>query len=61
MTRYCSNQLSRRGAIAGLAAILLIPALILAAFVIDLGYILVAKQEMQKAADSAGSRQRPKF
>ena len=47
------KQSNRRGAIAVLAAILVVPLLILAAFVIDLGYILVAKQEMQKAADSA--------
>lgn len=53
MSRHCNQQLSRRGAIAVLAAILLIPALVVVAFAINLGYILVAKQEMQKAADSA--------
>lgn len=48
------RQLSRRrGAIAALAAILMIPAFVLLAFLLSLGQILVAKAELQKAADSA--------
>ena len=43
----------RSGAIAVLAAFLLIPAFIFVAFVVNLGYILLAKEEMQKAADAA--------
>ena len=53
MTYHRPQPSRRRGAIGILALLLLVPAIVLAAFVVNLGYILVAKEEMQKAADSA--------
>jgi Flp pilus assembly protein TadG len=53
MTHHCRHRSRRRGAIGILGLLLLVPAIVLAAFVVNLGYILVAKEEMQKAADSA--------
>ena len=44
---------NRRGAVIPLMAILLVVLLAIVAFVVDLGYILKTRQEMQKAADSA--------
>ena len=44
---------SRRGAVIVLTAFLLIVMLAMVAFALDIGYILVAKTELQQAADSA--------
>lgn len=43
----------RQGSILVLSCIMLIVAFILVAFVLNLGYILLVKEELQKAADSA--------
>jgi Flp pilus assembly protein TadG len=48
-----SNSSPRRGAIAVLVAVLLIPLLAMMAFSVDIGYILVVKSDLQNAADSA--------
>lgn len=53
MINHRIRRSRRSGAIAVLAAFLLIPAFIFVAFVVNLGYILLAKEEMQKAADAA--------
>jgi hypothetical protein len=47
------KQRTRRGAIAVLAALLLIPMLVLVAFAIDLGKLALAKSELQAAADAS--------
>ena len=44
---------SRRGAVIVLTAFLMIAMLAMVAFALDIGYILVAKTELQQAADSA--------
>ena len=47
----------RRGAIAVLAAFLSIVVIAVVAFSVDIGYVLTAKEEMQRTADA--SRWRP--
>ncbi len=50
----------RRGAVAAIVAVLLIPLLIFVALCVDIGWITTTKSELQNAADSsaaAGSRQ----
>jgi Flp pilus assembly protein TadG len=44
---------ARRGAIAPLTALLLIPLLAMLAFAVDLGYIVVIQSDLQNAADSS--------
>jgi Flp pilus assembly protein TadG len=53
MRQHHAKSSKRPAAIAVLFAISLVPALIFVAFVINLGHIYVARQEMQQAADSA--------
>ena len=48
-----SQQQSRRGAISILAAILTIVLVAMVAFSVDIGYVLTAKEEMQRTADAA--------
>lgn len=48
-----SRRTDRRGTITILAAILSIVLLGMVAFAVDIGYVLSAKEEMQRAADSA--------
>jgi hypothetical protein len=43
----------RKGAIAVMAALFLVIMLAMVAFVVDLGYVMVAQSELQRAADSA--------
>src|SRR5437660_1508861 len=43
----------RRGAVAPLMSILLIPFLAMAAFAVDIGWIVLAQSELQNAADAA--------
>jgi Flp pilus assembly protein TadG len=47
------QQRNRRGTITILAAILTIVLLAMVAFCVDVGYVLTAKEEMQRTADSA--------
>ena len=46
-------QSRRSGAIAALAALLLIPMLALVALCVDYGYLLVVRTDLQRAADAA--------
>lgn len=48
-----SQQQSRRGAISILAALLTIVLVAMVAFSVDIGYVLTAKEEMQRTADAA--------
>ena len=48
-----ANQRSRRGAIAPLAAIMLVFFMFLVAVAVDLGYVANVRAELQNAADSA--------
>src|SRR5262249_38726076 len=50
-TPFCRQK--RRGAIIPLAAILMIPLMGMLAFAIDTGYIIMARSELQNAADAA--------
>jgi hypothetical protein len=62
MTRHATVRNRRRGAIAPLTAILLIPLLAVIAFAVDMGYITHTQNELQSAADAAalaGSAQLP--
>jgi Flp pilus assembly protein TadG len=43
----------RRGAVTSLAAVLMIPMLGMLAFAVDMGYVVMAKAELQSAADAA--------
>ncbi len=47
------NRVRRHGSILVLGCIMLVVAFILVAFVLNLGHILLVKEELQKAADSA--------
>jgi Flp pilus assembly protein TadG len=47
------NQLRRRGAIAPLMAVLMLPLLGMLAFSIDVGYIVLVQTDLQNAADAA--------
>jgi len=47
------RQSRRRGAVAVLAAIMLVMVLAMAAFAIDVDYLLLAKSELQRSADAA--------
>lgn len=49
----CRNRPHRRGAIAPLAALLLIPMLAMLAFAVDLGWITHTHNQLQSAADAA--------
>lgn len=49
----CRPRAQRKGAIAVLAAFLMIVLVALAAFAVDLGYLTVARTELQRTADSA--------
>jgi Flp pilus assembly protein TadG len=51
--RYRPNPTRRRGTVAPLLAILLIPLLGMMAFSVDLGYMIVVRTELQNAADAA--------
>lgn len=53
MTRLLRPNSARRGAIAVLSAFLMIGMMGLLAFVIDLGVVLVARDELQRTADAA--------
>jgi Flp pilus assembly protein TadG len=53
MTRVRSSPASRKGAVATLTAILLVPILGMVAFAVDTGYIVMTRGELQNAADSA--------
>lgn len=53
MRNTSRNSRTRRGAIVVLTAFLLVFMLILVALAVDLGYLLVAKTELQHAADAA--------
>src|SRR5947199_9742510 len=44
---------ARRGAVAPLLALLLIPVLGMIAFTVDVGYMIVVRTELQNAADAA--------
>lgn len=56
---YCGTksssikQRNRKGAIAVLAAILMVVMLAMVAFVVDIGYLVSARAEMQRSADAA--------
>ncbi len=47
------NKNSRRGAIAALSALLLVPMLALVALCVDYGYLLVVRTDLQRSADAA--------
>src|SRR5437588_2711776 len=47
------HRTDRRGAVAPLLALLLIPILGMVAFSIDVGYMIVVRTELQNAADAA--------
>lgn len=51
--RLSTRPNDRKGAMVVLAAILLVFVLFMVAFVVDLGYVTVARTEVQRAADSA--------
>jgi Flp pilus assembly protein TadG len=51
--RCVSAQQNRRGAIVALAAFLMVVMLVFVAFAVDMGYIAVARTELQRTADSA--------
>jgi len=53
MMRPGSTRVTRRGAVAPLAALLMIAMLAMVAFAVDIGYIVLARSEAQNAADSA--------
>src|SRR5262249_20885523 len=53
MTRFTTNAKRRSGAIAPLAALLLIPLVGMMGYAIDVGYVTGVKQELQNAADAA--------
>jgi Flp pilus assembly protein TadG len=53
MHRRMSGSKRRRGAVLPLAALLMIFLLGMVAFAVDLGYIVLVRQELQNAADSA--------
>ena len=53
MKRQCSKQFKRRGAIAPMMALLLIPMTAAVAFAINLSYLTGTKAELQNAADAA--------
>ena len=53
MPRSISRKSDRRGAIAPLTAFLMIVLLAMVAFAVDLGYLAVARNEAQNAADAA--------
>jgi Flp pilus assembly protein TadG len=53
MTRIQPGRRERRGAVAVLLAILLIPLLAMVAFAVDLAWVTVTKADLQHAADSA--------
>jgi Flp pilus assembly protein TadG len=64
MTRHPKLRQRRRGAIAPLTAILLLPLLALVAFAVDLGWITHTQNELQSAADAAalaGAAQLPDY
>src|SRR5262245_42301756 len=50
--RHFKNR-TRRGAVIPLAAILMVPLMGMLAFAIDTGYIIMARAELQNAADAA--------
>src|SRR5687767_13137362 len=53
MIRKISNHKHRRGAIAVLSAILAIVFVGMVAFSVDIGYVLSAKEELQRSADAS--------
>jgi hypothetical protein len=54
MTHRDSNcQPNRRGAIAVLAALLIVPMLAMVAFAVDIGYLLKVRTDLQRAVDAA--------
>ena len=53
MTRISRKGKQRKGAIAVLAAVLLIGLVAMVAFAVDIGYIMVAQSDLQRAADAA--------
>ncbi len=53
MRLLSSTRPARRGAVAPLLALLLIPVLGMVAFSVDLGYMIVVRTELQNAADAA--------
>ncbi len=53
MKRTPSKNLRCRGAVAPLMALLLVPILGIVAFAVDMGWIVLAKSDLQKAADAA--------
>src|SRR5438477_11512413 len=50
---HTRNQQARRGAITILAAFLSIVLISMVAFCVDIGYVLSAKEELQRSADSS--------
>lgn len=53
MLHHPTSLSRRRGAVAPLAAILLVPLLAMIAFAVDLGYLVQVKTELQHTADAA--------
>src|SRR5262249_15436641 len=53
MKRIHCQKRQRRGTVAPLLALLLIPLLAMVAFAVDIGWVVIAKSDLQKAADSA--------
>src|SRR5436853_634411 len=51
--RLKRDRNQRRGAVAVLVAVLMIPLFAMVAFAIDIGYVAHVKSELQKAADAA--------
>jgi Flp pilus assembly protein TadG len=60
MKRLVAQKSDRKGAVTPLVALLLIPLLAMAAFAIDIGWIVLAQSDLQNAADAtalAGAQQ----
>jgi Flp pilus assembly protein TadG len=53
MKRAVTKKTHRKGAVAPLIALLLIPLLAMAAFAVDIGWIVLAQSDLQSAADAA--------
>ena len=51
--RYRIDRQRRRGAIAVLTAVVMVILLAMVAFAVDIGYLLIAKSDLQRAADAA--------
>ena len=53
MKRYAPNQFSRKGTITVLAALMSVVFVGMVAFCVDIGYVLSAKEDLQRSADAS--------